>query len=70
MRRGGSGAKYDIELLPKAAAPVRRGDRLGTLTVSIGGETVAEAPIVAAGDVERIGFFGTFALLGLSLFGL
>ena len=70
VRRGGSGAKYDIELLPKAAAPVRRGDRLGTLTVSIGGETVAEAPIVAAGDVERIGFFGTFALLGLSLFGL
>lgn len=70
VRRGGSGVKYDIELLPMAAAPVKRGDRLGTLTVSMAGETVAEVPIVAAGEVERIGFFGTLRLLGLSLLGL
>ena len=70
VRRGGSGAKYEVELLPKVSAPVKKGDRLGTLRVSLGGEQVAEQPIVAASDVERTGFFGIFRLLGLSLFGL
>lgn len=70
VRKGGGGAKYDVELPEKAAAPVKKGDRLGTLTVSLGGEKVAEVPIVAAENVERIGFFGIFRLLGLSLFGL
>lgn len=70
VRKGGTGAQYDVELPEKTAAPVKKGDRLGTLTVSLGGEQIAEVPIVAAEDVERIGFFGIFRLLGLSLFGL
>ena len=35
-----------------------------------GGEKVAECPIVAAEDVERIGFFGIFGRLAGSLVGL
>ena len=51
-------------------APVKAGDTLGELTVSINGKTVETVPILAAEDVERLGFFGLFARLGGSLFAL
>ena len=35
-------------------APVEKGQRLGTLTISAGEETVAEIPLVAAQGVERL----------------
>ena len=63
-------AEYNLELPGKLSAPVKTGDVLGTLTVSIGGGTVAEVPVVAAQDVPRIGFFGILAMLAGSLFGL
>ena len=49
---------------------VKQGDELGSLKVSLGGETVAEIPLCAGEDVERIGFFGLFKRLGASLFAL
>ena len=37
-------------------APVEQGQQLGTLTVTAGGETVAEIPLVAGTAVERLGY--------------
>ena len=45
-------------------------DRLGTLTVTLNGETVAQIPLCAGSDVPRIGFFGILSKLAGSLIGL
>ena len=68
--KGGTEAEYSVKLLEKVHAPVEAGDRLGTLTVTMGGETVAELPICAREDVPRIGFFGILSRLAGSLIGL
>ncbi len=47
----------DIEVLPEIDAPVDVGQRLGTMTVTQGDRLVAQAPVVAAFDVEKPGFF-------------
>ena len=46
--------EQSLDLPERLEAPVRQGDRLGTLTVTRQGETVAEVPILAAETVERI----------------
>lgn len=61
---------YDVQLPEKVSAPVKAGDELGTLTVSLGGETVAQLPILAAEDVPRVGFWGILTRLAGSLIGL
>lgn len=61
---------YELELQDWARAPVKEGDRLGTVIVRIAGEQVAESPVVAAEDVDKIGFFGIFGRLAGSLVGL
>lgn len=66
----GQTPQYELELKSAVQAPVAAGDRLGTLTVTLGGETVAQVPICAGEDVQRIGFFGLFKRLGASLFAL
>ena len=68
--KGGTEAEYSVKLLEKVHAPVEAGDRLGTLTVTMGGETVAELPICAREEVPRIGFFGILSRLAGSLIGL
>ena len=45
-----------VELAELVPAPVERGDRRGTLTVTAGEETVAEIPILAGETVPRITF--------------
>ncbi len=47
----------DVELQPTLIAPLSRGDELGTVRLSLEGETVFEAPIVALESVEQSGFF-------------
>ncbi len=66
----GGEPSYALTLDPSAAAPVRRGQRVGSLRVTVGGELIAELPICAAEDVARIGFGGLFAKLALSLLGV
>ena len=39
-------------------APIKAGDQVGTLSIRIGDEVLAERPLVAAQDVEEAGFFG------------
>ena len=62
--------EYSLELPEKLSAPVQAGQVLGTLTVRLGGETVAQREICAAEDVPRVGFGGIFRMLAGSLFGL
>ena len=52
----GGEPEYKLELRRSVPAPVSKGDRLGTLTVSADGRTVAEVPVCAAEDVPRPGF--------------
>ena len=66
----GQTPEYALALRKSVQAPVKAGDTLGELTVSINGKTVETVPILAAEDVERLGFFGLFARLGGSLFAL
>ena len=49
-----AGLEQRVELAESVEAPVARGDRLGTLTVTRGEETVAEIPLVAGEEVPRV----------------
>ncbi len=67
----GSGAPgYRLELPESVSAPVEEGAALGTLTVSLGGETLARLPVVAAESVPRLGVGPLFVRLLGSLVGL
>jgi len=66
----GGEASYALTLPSTVAAPVREGQPLGSLRVTVGEKLLAEVPVCAAEDVPRIGFGGIFAKLSLSLFGI
>ena len=68
--RSAAAPEYVLSIDSSVPAPVRTGDRLGTLTVSLGGENVANVPIVAGADVPRLGYLGLLGLFGGSLIGL
>jgi len=50
-----------LDLAPDVQAPVQKGQKLGTLTLSYEGETLAECDIVAAEDVEKLGWWNIFS---------
>ena len=55
VRRAALGSlEKTLELPDEVAAPVRKGDRLGTLTVSLDGAALAELPVTAAEDSARL----------------
>ena len=66
----GGKAGYALSLPASVAAPVKKGQPLGVLRVTLSGQQIAEVPVCAAEDVPRIGFGGIFAKLALSLFGI
>jgi D-alanyl-D-alanine carboxypeptidase (penicillin-binding protein 5/6) len=68
-RKGGEPA-YSLTLPEAVPAPVEEGARLGTLRVTLGGETLAEIPVCAAESVPRVGFGGLALRLAGSLVGL
>jgi len=49
-----AGLEKTVALPEKVDAPVAKGDRLGTLTVTSKGETIAEIPLLAGEDVPRV----------------
>ena len=57
--------KTEIVLDKALEAPVKKGDRVGRLVVTLDGRPPMEAPIIAEADVKRLGFFGR-AVDGLS----
>jgi D-alanyl-D-alanine carboxypeptidase (penicillin-binding protein 5/6) len=39
------------------SAPIKRGDKIGRVSLSLDGEQIYEGPVVALHDVEEAGFF-------------
>ncbi|MBR2413163.1 MAG: D-alanyl-D-alanine carboxypeptidase [Clostridia bacterium] len=56
-----------VELVSEIEAPVEKGQQLGTLTVFAAEEVIAEIPLVADKEVEKLGFFSSLWLLLCSL---
>lgn len=59
-----------ISWVPELKAPVKKGDIIGKITYSAGGEVVAKVDITAAGDVPAISFSSAFTYLLYSFLGL
>ena len=52
--------EVEISVPETVAAPVKKGDSLGEVTVTVEGKTVKTVPLVASQDVERLTFRGIF----------
>ena len=50
--------KASMDLPRQIVAPVAQGQQVGTLKVSLDGETLLERPLLAQQAVEEAGFFG------------
>ena len=66
--RDAQGLSWSLDLPESVAAPVRAGERLGTLTLSNISGPVAEVPILAGGTSERLSAPGIFIRLVSLLF--
>ena len=61
--------QQSVDLPERLEAPIARGDRLGTLTVTREGEVLAELPLLAGEDVPRVSWKDlTLRLLRAALF--
>ncbi|MGE8320579.1 MAG: D-alanyl-D-alanine carboxypeptidase family protein [Comamonas sp.] len=56
----GSGGKVETQVVSQEPliAPIAKGQKLGTLKATVGGQQVAEVPLVALEAVDEAGFFG------------
>jgi len=64
MRTADSGTvEESVTWKENLSAPIKRGDVIGKITYTTGGETVAQVDIKAAGDVEAITFSSAFTYL-------
>lgn len=54
---GEAGYEFSYELPDKVSAPVKEGDRIGTLHILMNGKKVAETPLAASDSVEQKSFF-------------
>ena len=70
VEKGGEACAFSVELDEPLAAPLQEGERVGELVVTRGGEEIARRELVAACNVERIGFWGILGALAGSLVGL
>ena len=68
--KGNSAPEYRLELPELVTAPVRAGQTVGSLSVSLEGEELAEIPIVALTEVPRVGFWGILKRLAGTMLGL
>ena len=59
-----------VSMNENVTAPVKKGDLLGTVTVSMGDESLGEIPIVADESVGRLTFGVTFRWILKGLFRL
>ena len=70
VTKGGEACGFSLEVDEPLSAPLRAGERVGKLIVTRGGEEIAGRELVAAEDLERIGFWGILGALAGSLVGL
>ena len=59
-----------VNLSKSVTAPVKKGDILGTVTISVNGEELGEIPLTAAEDVQRLAFALSFGRILKGLFKL
>lgn len=59
----GSGVTYEINMNEEIEAPVAKGDSLGKIVFKMGDEVLAEYPVVAQNNVEKMNFWSVFAVL-------
>ncbi len=69
-KSGTADITYDVDLPESVPAPVKKGQKLGTLTVRTGGKVFREVPLIAGSDVERAGLLGIFTDIALSYLGI
>jgi D-alanyl-D-alanine carboxypeptidase (penicillin-binding protein 5/6) len=48
----------EIERSEPLVAPIAKGQRIGTLRVKLGNDTISERPVIALEDVQQAGWFG------------
>jgi serine-type D-Ala-D-Ala carboxypeptidase (penicillin-binding protein 5/6) len=58
-------AKVEIVLAGPLMAPIKKGDTIGKLVITVEGQAPAEAPVIAEATVKKMGFFGR-VLTGLN----
>jgi len=49
-----------IEMPESIAAPLTKGDKIGTVSFALDGNTVGATDIISASDIKKIGFWGLF----------
>jgi D-alanyl-D-alanine carboxypeptidase (penicillin-binding protein 5/6) len=64
---GNANVKFDIEYLNPIPAPIKKGDHLGYLVVTIPELEGTQIPLIAAESVPRGGFFRRVLTVGQSL---
>lgn len=55
--------EQNVKLKDEVEAPVKKGDKMGTLTFTLEGDTVAQFDVVAKDDVDKISFSSVFFVL-------
>ena len=68
-RKGAGTPSYSLQLPALLSAPLQEGEQVGTLTVTLGQDSV-ELPLVCDAAVARIGFWGLLKKLAGSMVGL
>ena len=63
MEKNAGEISFEISAESTVSAPVKKGEKLGTATVRCGEKAVASLPLLAARDIERMGFKEIFTLL-------
>jgi len=61
---------FEINAEEAVSAPVKKGDRMGTVTVKCADKTITSLPLLAACDVDRMGFFEILGLVVGGVVGL
>ena len=57
-KTGRNNIKLVAEYNAPVKAPVKKGDKLGVLKITLASGNVREVPLVAGADVEKLSFFG------------
>ena len=68
-KQGSGNIEYTLQLPDSVAAPVKKGDSLGSMSVLINGQEAFSVPLVASHDVQRMGLSDIFLSLVGSLLG-
>ena len=70
IAKSGKSPEYSFDLPDRVSAPIKKGEKIGEMVVSIGSETVETVPLLSKEDIPRIGFWGIFKRLYGSIYGL